>query len=97
MKTVSKLGVMATLAGSLFMASCAGEYYVNDRPAEVTYVRPVSPYAGAVWVEGDWYWSGGRYVHRDGYWSRPRHGRTYVAGNWYHGPRGYSWHRGHWR
>ncbi|WP_183572205.1 hypothetical protein HDF18_03935 [Mucilaginibacter sp. X5P1] len=97
MKTLSKLGILAALAGSLFMSSCAGEYYVSNQPAEVYYARPAPPYAGAVWINGDWVWSGGRYVRHQGYWARPRSGRVYVAGNWYHGPRGFSWHKGHWR
>jgi hypothetical protein len=97
MKTLSKLGILAALAGSLFMSSCAGEYYVQAQPADVYYVRPAAPYAGAVWIEGDWVWSGGGYIHQSGHWARPHNGRAWVAGNWYHGPRGYAWHRGHWR
>jgi hypothetical protein len=97
MKTLSKLGILAALAGALFMSSCAGEYYVQAQPTDVVYVRPAAPYAGAVWIEGDWVWSGGGYVHQPGHWVRPRAGRVWVAGNWYHGPRGYAWHRGHWR
>src|ERR1700744_4340508 len=97
MKTLSKLGIMAALAGSLFMTSCSGEYYVQSQPTDVVYVRPAAPYAGAVWIEGDWVWSGGTYVHRQGHWERPRNGRTWVAGSWYHGSRGYAWRRGHWR
>jgi hypothetical protein len=97
MKTLSKIGMLTALGGSLFLSSCAGEYYVTDQPADVVYVRPAPPYAGAVWIEGDWVWSSGRYIHRRGYWARPRYGRTWVSGSWHHSPRGYAWHRGHWR
>ncbi len=97
MKTLSKLGVLAALAGSLFMASCSGEYYVQSQPSEVVYERPAAPYPGAVWIEGDWVWSGGTYVHQPGHWARPRNGRVWVAGSWYNGQRGYAWRRGHWR
>ena len=97
MKTLSKFGVLAALGGALFLSSCAGEYYVSDEPADVVYERPAPPYAGAVWIEGDWVYSGGRYVHSHGHWVRPRSGRTYVAGGWHHTPRGYAWHRGHWQ
>lgn len=86
MKTLSKLGMIAALSGYLFLSSCAGEYE-----------RPAPPYGGAVWIEGDWVWSGGRYVRHRGYWARPRAGRAWVAGSWNHGPRGYAWRRGHWR
>ena len=96
MNTLSKIGIMTSLAGSLFLASCSGEYYVADQPVEPVYERPVAPYAGAVWIDGDWGYSGGRYVYRRGYWARPRAGRTYIRGNWTHTGRGYTWHRGHW-
>lgn len=96
MKTTSKILVgVALAAGSLF-ASCEGSYYVTERPADVVYTRPVAPYAGAVWVEGDWVWQGGRYVHTNGYWTRPRGNRVWVSGSWNRGPRGYTWRRGHW-
>jgi hypothetical protein len=96
MKILSKLGILAALGGSLFLSSCAGEYYVADEPAEVVYERPVPPYAGAVWIDGDWAWDGGRYVYTRGYWARPRPGRVWARGSWYHGPRGYAWRRGRW-
>jgi hypothetical protein len=96
MKTLSKLGILAVLGASLFMSSCAGEYYVSDQPADVVYEGGAPPYAGAVWIGDDWVWSGGRYVHQRGHWARARAGRTYVRGSWNHGPRGYAWHRGHW-
>ena len=97
MKTLSKLGVLAALAGSLFMASCSGEYYVQTQPTDVVYERPAAPYAGAVWIEGDWVWSGGRYVHNRGHWEHARANRTYVRGSWAHTAHGYAWHRGHWQ
>jgi hypothetical protein len=55
MKTLSKFGIMAALAVSLFLASCASEGYVVEQPVEPVYVRPVAPYAGAVWVPGEWF------------------------------------------
>ena len=80
MKTLSKIGLMAALAGSLFLSSCEGTYYVADQPVEPVYERPVSPYAGAVWIEGDWGYSSGRYVYHRGYWARPRAGRGICTG-----------------
>jgi hypothetical protein len=97
MKTLSKIGVLAALGGSLFLSSCEGEYYVTDQPAEVVYDRPAVPYDGAIWIDGDWVWNGGSYVYTRGLWERPRGGRTWVRGSWYHGSRGYAWHRGRWR
>ena len=97
MKTISKLGMMLALAGSLFLASCAGSYYVYERPVEPVYARPMAPYPGAIWIEGDWVWQGGRYVYFRGHWDRPRVGRVWMRGAWERGPRGYTWHRGYWR
>jgi len=88
---------MLALAGALMMSSCAGTYYVTARPAEPVYERPVAPYEGAVWIDGEWVWSGGTYVYARGHWARPRQGRVWVRGEWASGPRGYVWHRGHWR
>jgi hypothetical protein len=97
MKIVSKVGIIGALAGSLFLSSCASDYYVAAQPVEPVYVRPVAPYAGAYWVPGEWVYRGNRYVYRNGYYTRPRVNRVYVRGNWRHTPHGYSWRRGHWR
>jgi hypothetical protein len=97
MKTISKLGLMLALAGSLFVSSCAGTYYVYDRPLEPVYERPVAPYAGAIWIDGDWTWNGGKYVFVRGHWDRPRQGHFWVRGEWMHTNRGYRWHKGYWR
>ncbi len=81
---------------ALAEVGCSGEAVITTQPAEVTYSRPASPGADYVWVDGDWYWSGGTYVFRNGYWAHGR-GRTWVKGNWEHRPHGYYWHKGHWR
>jgi len=96
MKTLSKLGILLALSGSLFMTSCAGSYYLSAQPAETVEVQPAAPYDGAVWIEGDWVWSGGTYVRGRGHWERARAGHSYVRGNWERTGRGYRWHRGHW-
>ena len=96
MKTIVKVGILLALTGSL-LTSCAGSYYVTSRPAEPYYVRPVSPYSGAVWIDGEWIWSGNRYTYLSGHWERPRAHRVWVRGNWQSGQRGYTWHRGYWR
>lgn len=96
MKTTSSILIGLALAGSL-LTSCAGSYYVTERPAEPVYTRPAAPYEGAVWVSGEWGWRNGRYVYTNGYWTRPRHNRVWVSGSWETGARGYYWRRGHWR
>jgi hypothetical protein len=96
MKTIAKIGILLALTGSL-LASCTGEYYVASHPEEPYYVRPASPYTGAVWIDGEWMWTGGRYNYVGGHWARPHGRRAWVSGSWHRGPGGYSWHRGYWR
>ena len=97
MKNVSKLGMMLVLAISLFLSSCSGSYYVADQPLEPVYERPVAPYDGAIWIDGDWGWDGSRYAYVQGHWERPRSGRVWTRGSWEHNNRGYRWHKGGWR
>lgn len=86
------------IAGSLTaFTGCAVDGYVETQPADVVYTRPVSPGADYVWIDGDWYWSGGSYNWHPGYWRRGRAGRSWHAGSWSHTQRGYHWNRGHWR
>ncbi len=87
---------MLALAGSLFLSACEGSYYISEQPVEPVYERPAPPYAGAVWIDGEYTWVGGRYVYARGHWDRPRVGHVYVRGTWEHTGRGYRWHRGHW-
>jgi WXXGXW repeat (2 copies) len=77
------------------LSGCAGGY-VAEQPADVVYDRPVSPGVGYVWIDGDWFWSGGRYQWHAGHWDRPRAGRAWVRGSWHSSGRGYHWQRGHW-
>ena len=76
---------------------CSGGAYVATQPDEVVYTRPAPPGDGYIWIDGDWYYSGGRYIHRNGYWTHPRPGRTWYAGSWQHSNRGYHWQRGRWQ
>src|SRR3954471_16972108 len=75
-----QLSIMAAL--TFAFAGCAGGVVVTARPETPYYERPVSPGPGYVWVDGDWYWTGGRYVYHNGYWARTRGTRVWVAGSW---------------
>lgn len=96
MKTIAKVGILLALTGCL-LTSCAGQYYVTTYPSEPVYVRPVSPYTDAVWIDGEWMWRGGRYTYINGYWAHPRANRVWVRGSWQSSSRGYTWRRGYWR
>jgi len=97
MKTLVKTGFLFLLGASLFFSSCAGgAYYVADQPVEPVYERPAAPYEGAVWIDGEYTWSGGSYAYTKGHWEKPREGHAYRRGSWEHTKHGYTWHKGHW-
>ena len=95
MKTIKSIMLIGALA--MLFASCAGSYYVSERPAPYVYTRPAPPYPGAIWIEPEYYWSGGRYVAQPGYWSRPRANYSYHPGHWNQDRHGHTWVRGGWR
>ena len=97
---MKKLLVIAALAFSAFtLDSCGpGRYTVSTQPIAPRYERPISPGSGYVWVDGDWYWSGGKYAYRNGYWVKPKsHHRVYVSGTWVRSGNGWYWKRGYWQ
>ncbi|HNP21699.1 MAG TPA: hypothetical protein PKM63_19350 [Panacibacter sp.] len=70
---------------------------VATRPETVVVARPAQPGPNYIWVEGDWYYSGGRYVQRPGTWVVPRNNRTWAPGRWEQSKHGWYWKKGHWR
>jgi len=92
------LVVASIVLTALTLDSCApGRYTVSAQPAVPVYERPARPGGNYVWVDGDWYWSGGRYVYRNGYWARPKTHRVWVSGAWVrHSKGGYYWKKGYW-
>jgi hypothetical protein len=87
--------VLSILSCVIFVGCTAG--YVSTRPADVTYVRPVSPGTGYVWVGGEWEYQGGNYHYHEGSWQQPRAGHTWKSGYWENGNKGYKWHKGEWQ
>lgn len=96
MKTMWKQLVIPVVSMVLF-ASCASDLYVTDRPADPYYAQPAPPYAGAVWIGGEWVPRGRRYEYVAPHYVRPRSGRNWAPGHWQSGPRGHVWVRGGWR
>ncbi len=97
MKPHSYLLTILFIAGIAITLQSCGPAYVSVVPATPYYAQPVSPYAGAIWIDGGWNYRGGRHVYSQGYWGRPRAGRSYQAGAWQQSPRGYHWRGGRWR
>lgn len=88
--------IAAFFAGSALFSSCGPAAYVQTRPGDVMYNRPIAPGEGYIWIDGDWIWGGGRYTWREGRWDRPRPGHVWHGGRWSQGTHGYRWNRGHW-
>ena len=81
----------------LFSAvSCSPGPYVSAQVGMGYYPRPPRPYANYIWVGGDYYRRGGRYVYHPGYWAPPRVGYNYHPGGWINSPHGNYWRRGGW-
>ncbi len=84
-----------SILSCIFLAGCTAGY-VATRPADVVYVRPVSPGPDYVWIGGEWEWSGGSYRWHEGSWQHPREGHNWKSGHWENGSKGYRWHKGGW-
>jgi hypothetical protein len=54
----------------------------------------VPEYPGWLWVEGNWYWNGYRYVWTEGYWVEDRPGYVWAPG--YYHPHTHVWVAGYW-
>ena len=81
---------------ALITLSACSAGYVTTRPADVTYVRPVSPGSNYVWISGNWVWGGGNYHWQEGNWHEGKQGRSYKSGNWENDHSGYKWRKGRW-
>src|SRR5215475_7851019 len=75
---MKKILMIIGIAGCIAATGCAVDGYVTDQPADVYYERPVSPGPDYIWIDGDWTWGGGGYHWHNGYWGRPRAGRTWA-------------------
>src|ERR1700739_2876782 len=95
-KMLTKILFTLLLAAG-FSIGASAQLVVKIRPADPVYVRPVAPSPRHVWVEGEWTWENGQYVHHDGYWVEPRRGFHWVPGHWREAPGGWTWVPGHWR
>ncbi len=101
MQTLKKITILICFIGLIGtgIMNCASRVvYVRKAPPPVRVeVRPVKPYANAVWVAGYWKWNGRNHVWTSGRWVKARRGRTFVKGHWQKKPRGWRYVPGHWR
>jgi len=71
--------------------------YLPAPPASFDVEPPGSPsQPDQIWVPGCWYWAGGQFVQRHGYWIAEQVGWTWVPSHYAWTPRGYIFCSGHW-
>ena len=84
------------LFSAILMLSGCSAGYVATKPADVVYVRPVSPGPGYVWIGGEWEWRSGNY-HWQGRQLAKNPGGPFLEirllGKW---PEGLPMEKGHW-
>jgi hypothetical protein len=93
------LGVIAVVAGIL-LNSCAPAptaAYVRVAPPPAKHeVIPPRPGPAAVWMEGQWNWTGAEYAWVAGHWETKPKGNAWVPGHWAKTPHGWKHINGHW-
>jgi len=101
MKKLKIIVFNTALVLGIGLCSQSNAQVITVRPEIQVGVAPgPPPYAGAVWVAGEYRWdrAAGRYVVVDGQWVRPRRvGAAWVPGHWRPVRGGYIWVGGHWR
>ena len=94
------LGLLLSFGASLLVNKSNAQVVIVRPEAQVGIAPGQPPFAGAVWVAGEYRWdrAAGKYVIVDGRWMRaPRAGVVWVPGHWRPVRRGYVWVAGHWR
>lgn len=94
---MKRLFILASLIFTLFTTeSCKTTVAARPSPPAVV-ARPPRPRPNYIWIDGEWYLSGGRYQYRQGYWAPPRRGGVWVPGHWEKRRGGWYWSKGYWR
>jgi hypothetical protein len=98
MKKRFLVSIFTVLCIAFSQVSHAQHFYVKVRPVEPVIVRPAAPSPHHVWVEHEWAWRNGAYVHVPGYWVVPPRGHhRWIPGHWRESRRdGAYWVPGHW-
>jgi len=75
----------------------SGIEYLPAPPAALS-IAPVAapPTPDHIWVPPCWYWRGGQYIERSGYWIVAQRDWVWVPSHYVWTPRGYIFVRGHW-
>mgnify|MGYP002400054885 CR=1 FL=1 len=87
---------MVAIVAVVFTACSSGYAVVSSRPHAPYYNRPPAPHAGWIWIDGDYYYRGGRYHYRPGYWHAPRPNHRWSPGGWQRHGKGWYWKKGRW-
>ena len=74
----------------------AGAVVVVAPPPPRHEVIGVAPFAGGIWIDGYWSWTGNRHEWIAGRWETPHPGYRWVPHRWYHEHDGWHMAEGHW-
>lgn len=87
-----------TIVSMVLLSGSCAPAYVSSEPTYVEVVRPQQPSAVHIWIGGGWTYNRHtrNYVQRNGYWAKPKRGRSYHEGYWRKSRRGSVWVNGHW-
>ncbi len=81
----------------ILILGCGPAIVMSKPPDPRIEVKSTKPHADAVWIDGHWKWSGGKYVWISGRWEQSKPGKTWIPGHWQQKNRGWVWIEGHWR
>jgi hypothetical protein len=85
--------------GTVYVAQPQPEYIIVPEapPPIIMERRPPLPSRGHIWIDGNWHWSGQRYVWQPGRWAVPPHGRAvWVPPRYERDEHGYRYMPGRW-
>jgi hypothetical protein len=96
---LKKLVFVTSLAGAALLFNSCTAGYVASEPSYMQYDRPGRPDDYSIWISGDWNWNSSSriYYQSNGYWEKPRPGKTYMPGHWDSSPKGKKWSKGYWQ
>jgi hypothetical protein len=86
--------VGATTASGISAAKVLAPYSPPPKRAEIP---PAAPSPQALWVDGNWRWTGAHFVWLPGrYIDRPQSDANWIPGYWEHQGGGWVWVEGRW-
>jgi len=91
------VGVIFAIAGILLNSCAPTRAYVGVSPPPPKHETvPPRPSPAAVWMDGQWTWTGNDYLWVPGHWEVKPRGDVWLPGRWSRTPRGWVYVGGRW-